>query len=94
MQDKKEIFLAYTKRRKKTLEDAKYIQPISKLKKNISHTIPVCIHATFFYLEVFIFIYKESLEKTEGHKNGQYRETGNIGYIRMDNTEKLATFDT
>jgi predicted ABC-type exoprotein transport system permease subunit len=23
-----------------------------------------------------------------------YRETGNIGYIRMDNTEKLATLDT
>jgi nitrogen fixation-related uncharacterized protein len=33
------------------------------------------------------------------HKNGQYRETGNTGYIRhkttrMDNTEKLATLDT
>jgi hypothetical protein len=48
----------------------------------------------FFTWKLDIFIYKETLEKTEGHKNGQYRETGNIGYIRMDNTEKLATLDT
>jgi hypothetical protein len=34
----------------------------------------------FFTWKIDIFIYKETLEKTEGHKNGQYRETGNTGY--------------
>ena len=53
----------------------------------------------FFTWKLDIFIYKEMVEKTEGYKNGKYRETGNIGYIRhkttrMDNTEKLATLDT
>ena len=48
----------------------------------------------FFTWKLDIFIYKETLEKTEGHKNGQYRETGNIGYIRMDNPQKLATQGT
>jgi nitrogen fixation-related uncharacterized protein len=33
----------------------------------------------------------ESFEKTEGEiKNGQYRDPGDIGRSRMDNTETLA----
>jgi hypothetical protein len=52
------------------------------MKKEISVGEPIIIHSVRV-LKSFIFIYEKELEKTEGAiKNGQSRETGNIGCRR------------
>ena len=55
---------------------------LSFMKKEISVGEPIIIHSVRV-LKSFIFIYEKELEKTEGAiKNGQSRETGNIGCRR------------